>query len=153
SKNKGLVAETFNWDKEEVFDDEDMTQVKVLMALADDELVVVKNHAKNDSKLPNFNTRRIMVPKSQAVNECLGLTKAPTDPESSKESKSKPITPLFPLKVLRGASLSSKVMPLTYQEHSTRERPGLGHNCVILVRGGVLAESSQSSKFSIGVIC
>ncbi|GJZ79064.1 hypothetical protein Tco_0643901, partial [Tanacetum coccineum] len=26
----------------------------------------------------------------------------------------------------------------------------LGHNCVILVRGGVLAESSRPSKFSVG---
>ncbi|GJT30464.1 retrovirus-related pol polyprotein from transposon TNT 1-94 [Tanacetum coccineum] len=40
-KNKGLVAETFDWDEEEV------TQVKVLMALADDELTVRKNHARN----------------------------------------------------------------------------------------------------------
>ncbi|GKE56587.1 hypothetical protein Tco_1495772, partial [Tanacetum coccineum] len=47
SKNKGLVAETFDWDEEEVYDDEEMTQVKVLMALADDELVVGKNHARN----------------------------------------------------------------------------------------------------------
>ncbi|GJS18264.1 hypothetical protein Tco_0412736 [Tanacetum coccineum] len=37
-----------------------------------------------DKKLPNFNTRRILVPKSQAINECLKLTEASTDPESSK---------------------------------------------------------------------
>ncbi|GKD46665.1 hypothetical protein Tco_1271310 [Tanacetum coccineum] len=47
SKNKGIVAETFDWDEEEVLDDEEMTQVKVLMALADDELLVGKNHARN----------------------------------------------------------------------------------------------------------
>ncbi|GKA88027.1 hypothetical protein Tco_0809791 [Tanacetum coccineum] len=47
SKNKGLVGETFDWDKEEVSDDEEMTQVKVLMALANDELTVGKNHARN----------------------------------------------------------------------------------------------------------
>ncbi|GKE96680.1 hypothetical protein Tco_1581535, partial [Tanacetum coccineum] len=46
SKNKGLVAETFDYDEEEVSDDEEMTRVKVLMALADDELVVGKNHAR-----------------------------------------------------------------------------------------------------------
>ncbi|GJU12303.1 hypothetical protein Tco_1134699 [Tanacetum coccineum] len=46
-KNKGLVTETFDWDEEEVSDDEDITQVKVLMALADDELTVGKNHARN----------------------------------------------------------------------------------------------------------
>ncbi|GKC97593.1 retrovirus-related pol polyprotein from transposon TNT 1-94 [Tanacetum coccineum] len=48
SKNKGLVAETFDWDEEEVSDDEEIKQVKVLMALVDDELDVGKNHARND---------------------------------------------------------------------------------------------------------
>ncbi|GJU19165.1 hypothetical protein Tco_1152507 [Tanacetum coccineum] len=47
-KNKGLVAETFDWEEEEVSDDEEVTHVKVLMALADDELTVGKNHARND---------------------------------------------------------------------------------------------------------
>nr|GFC63498.1 retrovirus-related Pol polyprotein from transposon TNT 1-94 [Tanacetum cinerariifolium] len=46
-KNKGLVHETFDWDKEEVSDDEEVTQIKVLMALAIDELTVGKNHARN----------------------------------------------------------------------------------------------------------
>ncbi|GKB13401.1 hypothetical protein Tco_0847324 [Tanacetum coccineum] len=46
-KNKGLVAKTFDWDKEEVSDEEEVTQVKVLMALADDELTVGKSHARN----------------------------------------------------------------------------------------------------------
>ncbi|GKC18867.1 hypothetical protein Tco_1021017 [Tanacetum coccineum] len=177
---KGLVAKTFNWDKEEVLDDEEETHVKVLIALADDELLVGKNHACNgewidiamkkvnillsmdenldwqtylkyinidlkddllvlkqakletvtfqiqntkltklnhalqdqlkeerkverlnpDSKLPNFNTGRILVPESQAINECLQLTKESADPESSKESGSEPQTPLPLLKNL-----------------------------------------------------
>ncbi|GKC19851.1 hypothetical protein Tco_1022001, partial [Tanacetum coccineum] len=46
-KNKGLFAETFDWDEEEVSDEEEVTQVKVLMALADDELLVGKSHARN----------------------------------------------------------------------------------------------------------
>nr|GEY23620.1 hypothetical protein [Tanacetum cinerariifolium] len=46
-KNKVLVAKIFNWDEEEVFNDEEVTQVKVLMALADDELTVRKSHARN----------------------------------------------------------------------------------------------------------
>ncbi|GJS48863.1 hypothetical protein Tco_0598984 [Tanacetum coccineum] len=53
-----------------------------------------------DSKLPNFNTGRILVLENQAVNECLKLTEAPTDPESSKESGSESQTPLPPLKNL-----------------------------------------------------
>ncbi|GJY58144.1 hypothetical protein Tco_0458036 [Tanacetum coccineum] len=36
------------WSLREVSDDEEMTQVKVLMALADDELAIGKNHAGND---------------------------------------------------------------------------------------------------------
>ncbi|GKA97699.1 hypothetical protein Tco_0825593 [Tanacetum coccineum] len=47
SKNKGLVAETFDWDEEEVSDDDKETRVQVLMALADGELSVGKNHARN----------------------------------------------------------------------------------------------------------
>nr|GEU43034.1 retrovirus-related Pol polyprotein from transposon TNT 1-94 [Tanacetum cinerariifolium] len=47
-KNKGLVSKNFDWDEEDVYNDEEMTHVKVLMALADDELAIGKNHAKND---------------------------------------------------------------------------------------------------------
>nr|GEV32767.1 hypothetical protein [Tanacetum cinerariifolium] len=46
-KNKGLVAEIFDWDEKEVFDEEEVTKVKVLMSLGDDELTVGKNHARN----------------------------------------------------------------------------------------------------------
>ncbi|GJY04703.1 hypothetical protein Tco_0370643 [Tanacetum coccineum] len=79
-----------------------------------------------NSKLPNFNTRRILVPESQAVNESLKPTEASTDPESSKDSKAEPLTPLPPLKILQGDSPSSEVMSLTFQPHSPKERSGLG---------------------------
>ncbi|GJU49361.1 retrovirus-related pol polyprotein from transposon TNT 1-94 [Tanacetum coccineum] len=261
-KIKGLVAETFDWDEEEVFDEEEVTQVKVLMALADDELIVGKSHARSgewvditirnvntllsmdedadwqnylkyinidlkfveeqrlnllskynkmlnhalqeqlkeekkinekwltsskkvsqciseqiphqkkkvlggelftdssskmnenenifvpasmgynqemvpktkdwverlnpDSKLPKFNTGRILVPESQAVNEFLEPTETLNNLESSKDSEAKSLTLLPPLKNLQGASPSSEVMPLTFQLHSPKERPGLG---------------------------
>nr|GEY12388.1 retrovirus-related Pol polyprotein from transposon TNT 1-94 [Tanacetum cinerariifolium] len=140
--NKGLVAETFDWDAEEVFDEEEVTQVKVLMALADDELTVGKNHDHNggwvditmstvntllyidedadwqndrydqemvlktkdwgerlnpDSKLLNFNTERILVPESQAINESLETLNTP---KSSKDSEAEFLTPLPLLKNL-----------------------------------------------------
>nr|GEV26523.1 retrovirus-related Pol polyprotein from transposon TNT 1-94 [Tanacetum cinerariifolium] len=122
-------------DEEEVSEDEEVTQVKVLIALADDELTVGKSHARN-------------VPKSQAVNESL---KTLNTLESSKDSRAEFVTPLPPLKNLLGASSSSKIMPLTFQSHSSKERPGLGH--IIHIRRGVLAESSQSNESSIGVMC
>ncbi|GKA64979.1 retrovirus-related pol polyprotein from transposon TNT 1-94 [Tanacetum coccineum] len=188
-----------------VSDQEDVTQVKVLMALADDELHVRKSHARNgdwvgitirkvntlismdedadwqnylneqiphqkkkvlgsellteslskininenafipasmghdqemvpktkdwverlnpDSKLPNFNTGRILVPESQVVNESLETLNTP---KSSKDFEVEFLTPLPPLKNLQGASPSLEVMPLTFQPHSPKERPGLG---------------------------
>ncbi|GJT54166.1 hypothetical protein Tco_0989220 [Tanacetum coccineum] len=77
-----------------------------------------------NNKLPNFNTGRIIVLESQAVNESFKPTKNTL--ESSKDSKAKSLTPLPPLKNLQGASPSSEVMPLTFQPHSLRKRTGLG---------------------------
>ncbi|GJS70676.1 hypothetical protein Tco_0703517 [Tanacetum coccineum] len=53
-----------------------------------------------DIKLSNFNTRRILVPESQAINKSLKPTEASTVPESSKDSKAESLTPLPPLKIL-----------------------------------------------------
>nr|GEU88146.1 hypothetical protein [Tanacetum cinerariifolium] len=217
-KNKGLVIGTFNWDEEEVSDEEEVTQVKVLMALADDELTVRKSHARNgewvyittrklnhalqeqlkeekkinekwltsskkvsqcineqiphqkkkvlggelltdssskknenenifvpasighdqemvpktkdwvkrlnpDSKLPNFNSGRILIPESQAVN---GSLETSNTLESSKDSEAEFLTSLPPLKILQGASPSLKVLPLNFQPHSPKQRPCLG---------------------------
>ncbi|GJX01229.1 hypothetical protein Tco_0185142 [Tanacetum coccineum] len=60
-----------------------------------------------DSKLPNFNTGRILVPESQAVNESL---KTSNTSESSKDSEAEFLTPLPPLKILQGASPSSEML-------------------------------------------
>ncbi|GJZ07081.1 hypothetical protein Tco_0540874 [Tanacetum coccineum] len=47
-KNKGLIAEAYEWDEEEVSsDDNEMVEVKALMALAEDNDVVSKEGAKN----------------------------------------------------------------------------------------------------------
>ncbi|GJS28288.1 hypothetical protein Tco_0488908 [Tanacetum coccineum] len=47
-KNKGLIAEAYEWDEEEVsFDDNEMVEVKVLMALAEDNDAVSKEGARN----------------------------------------------------------------------------------------------------------
>nr|GEX44248.1 reverse transcriptase domain-containing protein [Tanacetum cinerariifolium] len=167
-----------------------------------------------DSKLQNFNTGRILVPKSQAVNESLKPTKTSTGPKSSKDSKADSLTPLPPLKSLqRGQSLfknhnlsvNSVTIPITklmiaigfstarpyqcaspfkqilkektkpfppcihcgfndYRPDDSRNYPEcdicgsydrftFGHNRVIYIRGGMLAESSQSSASSISVKC
>nr|GEV98658.1 retrovirus-related Pol polyprotein from transposon TNT 1-94 [Tanacetum cinerariifolium] len=203
-------------DEEEVSDDKEVTQVKVLMALADDELTVEKSHARNgewvditirkvntllsiyedvdwqnylkyyqemvpktkdwverlnpDSKLPNFNTERILVLESQAVNESLETLNTP---ESSKDSKAEFLTPLPPLKNLQEASPSSGILkekakpflpcthygfndhrPNDYRNYvcGSYDHSTLGYYRVIHIRGRVLAESSQSNESSIRFI-
>ncbi|GJY06496.1 hypothetical protein Tco_0373550 [Tanacetum coccineum] len=161
-----------------------------------------------DSKLPNFNTGRILVHESQAVNESLETSNTP---KSSKDSEAEFLTPLLPLKNLYGASPSSKehrtsdhemyiatlkrsknykaqryqyassskhimrakakpfppCIHYCFNDHipdDCRNYPAYGicgsydhftsrHNRVIQIRGGVLAESSQSNESSIGVKC
>nr|GFA35719.1 retrovirus-related Pol polyprotein from transposon TNT 1-94 [Tanacetum cinerariifolium] len=164
-KNKGLVAEIFDWYEEEDSDDEEVTQVKVNTLLSMDEDADWKNYLKDellnlkqakldavtfqiqntkltklnnalqeqlkeekkinekwltsskkvsqciseqipwqkkkvlgdwverlnpDNKLPNFNTRRILVPESQAVNESLETLNTL---ESSKDFEAEFLTP------------------------------------------------------------
>ncbi|GJU45663.1 retrovirus-related pol polyprotein from transposon TNT 1-94 [Tanacetum coccineum] len=260
------------------------SQVKILMALADNELTIGKRHARNgewiditiikqiphqkkkvlggelftessskmnenenlfvpdsmgydqemvpktkdwverlnpDSKLPNFNTRRFLVLKSQTVNESLIPSETLNTPESSKDFEADSLTLLPPLKNIQGALPSSECVSETvtgsetkqttpsvptevkdteqelkilycmickredhrtsnhemytaflkrsknymaqpYQSDDCRNYPECeicgsydhstsGHNCVIHIRGGVLAESSQSNESSIGV--
>ncbi|GKD05613.1 hypothetical protein Tco_1180587, partial [Tanacetum coccineum] len=50
-KNKGLTAETYDWDKEEVSsNDNEVTEVKVLMALTDEERVSVGKESANNGE-------------------------------------------------------------------------------------------------------
>ncbi|GKF50105.1 hypothetical protein Tco_0143356, partial [Tanacetum coccineum] len=47
-KNKGLIAEAYEWDEEEVSsDDNEMVKVKELMALADENDAISKEGARN----------------------------------------------------------------------------------------------------------
>ncbi|GJR46549.1 hypothetical protein Tco_1314652 [Tanacetum coccineum] len=48
SKNKGLIAESYDWDEEEVSSDDEETKVKALITLTDEERIYVgKESAKN----------------------------------------------------------------------------------------------------------
>ena len=53
-----------------------------------------------DSKLPNFNTGKILEPESQAIKNMLGVTDESSPPESINESRSISHNPLPPLKIL-----------------------------------------------------
>ena len=73
-----------------------------------------------DSKLPNFDTGRILQPESQAIKELLGVTDEPSTTESVNESESP--SPLPPLKTLQGAAPSSDLKPMVFSQHSPREK-------------------------------
>nr|GEW10281.1 retrovirus-related Pol polyprotein from transposon TNT 1-94 [Tanacetum cinerariifolium] len=96
-KKKGLVTETFDWDEEEVFDNKEVTQVKVLMALADDDLTVGKSHARNGEWV-DITIRKMLIDekvnsnqKTQESNSKIQKTESSKSVYSSRMSQdSKP---------------------------------------------------------------
>ncbi|GKE02130.1 hypothetical protein Tco_1390113 [Tanacetum coccineum] len=72
-KNKGLVAKAYEWDEEDMSsDDNEMTEVKVLMALADNENGVVGKESARNSKCVSVN-------KSTLKRKVLGLDQITED--------------------------------------------------------------------------
>ncbi|GJT29888.1 hypothetical protein Tco_0910163 [Tanacetum coccineum] len=126
-KNKCQVAKTFDWDEEEVSDDEEMTQVKVLMALADDELAVGNNHACNGEWI-DITIRKMLKAKKEPFPPCTHCGFNDHRPDDCRN---------YPECEICGS-----------YDHFTS-----GHNRVILVKEGVLAESSQSREFLVGMSC
>nr|GEU36746.1 retrovirus-related Pol polyprotein from transposon TNT 1-94 [Tanacetum cinerariifolium] len=58
-KNKGLIAEAYKWDEEVSLDDNEMVEVKVLMALAEENDDVSKEGAKNGELLKIFMRKHV----------------------------------------------------------------------------------------------
>ncbi|GKA07601.1 hypothetical protein Tco_0686825 [Tanacetum coccineum] len=60
SKNKGLIAETYDWDEEEVSSDEnEVTKVKALMALTDEERVFVGKESANNGEWVKISIQKV----------------------------------------------------------------------------------------------
>ncbi|GJV98351.1 retrovirus-related pol polyprotein from transposon TNT 1-94 [Tanacetum coccineum] len=185
--------------------DEEVTQVKVLMALADDELIVGKSHARNvknteqESKL-NEVTKLVQMLIDEKVNSTQKIQESNSLSHQTGSSKilycmickredhrtldhemyiaslkkcenykAQPYQDASPSKQILKAK-ANPFPPCThcgfndYRPSDCRNYPEceicriydhftLGHNRVILIRGGVLVESSQSSESSIGVKC
>ncbi|GJS15109.1 hypothetical protein Tco_0409581 [Tanacetum coccineum] len=61
-KNKRLVAEAYEWDEEDMSsDDNDMTKVKVLMALADDENVAIGKESARNGEWVKISMRKVHI--------------------------------------------------------------------------------------------
>ncbi|GKB81507.1 retrovirus-related pol polyprotein from transposon TNT 1-94, partial [Tanacetum coccineum] len=125
-KNKGLIAETYDWDDEEVSSDEnEVNKVKALMALTDEERILVgKESARNadnsdtsitnsnihklseteDSTLPNQDTDEVPSNESQrnTTNPLVVFSDSLATDSNSADESSVCGTPLIPLKKLDG---------------------------------------------------
>ncbi|GJV72726.1 hypothetical protein Tco_1492721 [Tanacetum coccineum] len=105
-KNKGLVAEVYEWDKEEVLaDDNEMGEVKVLMALVDDESVDVgKESAKNGERV------KILMKKYDSADESsVCIT---SFPPLEKLSGAKPVSGLKTIKSILKSNSTFKAETL-----------------------------------------
>nr|GEW04197.1 hypothetical protein [Tanacetum cinerariifolium] len=93
SKNKGLIVETYEWDDEEVsYDENEVTEVKALMALTDEERVSVsKESARNDNSDMSITSSNI--PKSSKIENST-LPNQDIDEVPSNESQRNTIDPL-----------------------------------------------------------
>nr|GEV41581.1 hypothetical protein [Tanacetum cinerariifolium] len=207
-KNKGMVAETFKWDEEEVSDDEKVTQVKMLM----DEKINKKTHEKKPESSNSGSSSKV-IQDVKSNNQNSGLSKSlklkpqlkyalyyytnhSTDDcyrilycvickrEDHRNSDHKMYTALlkrikkYKAQPYQYASpskqiLKSKAKPFpscthygfndhrpddcrNYPEceiYRSYDHTTLRHNHVIHIKGGVLAESSQSCEYLINVKC
>ncbi|GKC57269.1 hypothetical protein Tco_1084867, partial [Tanacetum coccineum] len=77
SKNKGLIAESYDWDEEEVSSDDEETEVKALMTLTNEERICVgKESARNEEQRNNLSSKyRNLVQELNACKEQLLVLK------------------------------------------------------------------------------
>ncbi|GJV17520.1 hypothetical protein Tco_1362843 [Tanacetum coccineum] len=87
-KNKGLVDEAYECDEEDMSsNDNDMTEVKVLMALADDENVVVSIESAKNGEWVKISMRKCIseqIPSQKKI--ILGLDQLIEDPSNSRQT-------------------------------------------------------------------
>nr|GEU70557.1 retrovirus-related Pol polyprotein from transposon TNT 1-94 [Tanacetum cinerariifolium] len=136
---------------EEVSKDEEVTQVKVLMALADDELTVGKSHARNGEWV-DIAIRKMYIASLRSENYKDQPYQYPSSSKKILKAKAKPFPPCTHYGF-------NDYRPDDYRNYREYEICGScdhsisRHNRVIHIRGGVLAESSQSNESSILVMC
>nr|GEW49315.1 Ysc84 actin-binding domain-containing protein [Tanacetum cinerariifolium] len=150
-KNKGLIAEAYEWDEEEVSsDDNERVEVKVLMALVKDNDFVSKEGVRNDewvkismrkfwAILLNHDTGRILPAESQrnTIDPSVAVTYSSSTSYGLVDESSVYSTPLPPLNKLHGVELVSvpKTIKLILTSKSTFKAKTL--------KGVIINESSS----------
>ncbi|GJV12819.1 hypothetical protein Tco_1354360 [Tanacetum coccineum] len=125
SKTKGLIAESYDWNEEEVLSDDEDTEVKALMALTDEERISIgkerigqltedtfsygSKDLLKELTLPKSYTDRYPSNKSQrnTTDPSAVLSDSPASDYDSADESSVCSTPLLPLKKLDGAEPGS----------------------------------------------
>ncbi|GJV79377.1 putative ribonuclease H-like domain-containing protein [Tanacetum coccineum] len=159
-KNKYLIAEAYEWDEEEVSSDENkMVEVKVLIALAEDNDALSKEGVRNDEWLseaegfilPNHDTGRILPAESQrnTTDPSVSVTDSSVTDYDSANEFSVCSTPLPLLKKLDGAEPISgpKTIKSILRSKSTFKAKTL--KCVIINEpSSALAKDNKSYSTS-----
>ncbi|GKB81779.1 hypothetical protein Tco_0948674, partial [Tanacetum coccineum] len=105
-KNKGLIAETYDWDEEEVSSDENkVIEVRALMALTNEERIFVSKESVSNGEWVKISIQKVPLNESQrntADHSVVVFDFSVTDYDSADES-SVCSTPLPPLEKLTGA--------------------------------------------------
>nr|GEY95319.1 hypothetical protein [Tanacetum cinerariifolium] len=112
SKNKGLIAESHDWDEEEVSSDDEETKFKALMSLTNKERIFVgKKSARNDLVFvkSNHDTDEVPSNKSQrnTIDPSAVVSDSPAPDYDPADESSVCSTPLLPLKKLDGVEPGS----------------------------------------------
>ncbi|GKC16276.1 retrovirus-related pol polyprotein from transposon TNT 1-94 [Tanacetum coccineum] len=155
-KNKCLITEAYEWEQEVSSDDNEMVEVKVLMALAEENNVVGKESARkrNDHNpipvterpwlseakgfiLPNHDTGRILPAESQrnTTNPLVSFNDPSTTDYDSAYESSVFSTPLPPFKKLEG--VEPIFGPKTIKSISNYDHDTNGYNRTIYLERGI----------------
>ncbi|GKB70993.1 retrovirus-related pol polyprotein from transposon TNT 1-94 [Tanacetum coccineum] len=176
-KNKGLVAKTFDWDEEEVSDEEEVNRSSEQIPHQKKKVLGGELLTESSSKM-NEN-ENLFVPASMGILYCM-ICKMEDHRTSDHEMyiASLKRSENYKAQPYQYASSSKQILkakakpfpscthcgfndhrPDDYRNYPECEICGSydhstsRHNRVIQIRGGVLAESSQSNDSSIGVKC
>nr|GEU78182.1 retrovirus-related Pol polyprotein from transposon TNT 1-94 [Tanacetum cinerariifolium] len=104
-KNKGLIAESYDWDEEEVSSDEnEITEVKALMALTDEERVFVGKESARNAEWIKISMKKVSITGSNnpKLFEVEDSTLSSHDTGKRMNLQSVAPLPLPPLKKLTG---------------------------------------------------
>ncbi|GJS43085.1 hypothetical protein Tco_0568128 [Tanacetum coccineum] len=140
-KKKGLVAKAYEWDEEDVSsDDNEMTKIKVIMALADDENAVVGKESARNGKWVKISMRKhvntkILKENKNLRGELKGLTAITKTWLNSSQKVNQCISKQIPIQ------LTANLFSLISSKFSLTPPPKIAHK-----GKGISQETSEDDQ-------